>query len=55
MCVVDAFEEEADGAEAVVAADECAVGVAHPAVVEVAASGGELLYEPMHGVPGAEA
>ena len=45
------LQQEAYGAEAVVAADHGGKGVLHPAVVEVAAAGGELLHEPPHRLP----
>ena len=48
-----AFEEEAYGAEAVVAGDEGRMGVAHPAVEEIAASGSEFGDEPLHAFPSA--
>ena len=48
-----AFEEEAYGAEAVVAGDEGRMGVAHPAVVKIAASGSEFGDEPLHAFPSA--
>ena len=45
------LQQEAHGAEAVVAADHGGMGIFHPAVVEVAAAGGELLHKPPHRLP----
>ena len=50
-----ALKQEADRAEAVVAADHGRVGVLHPAVVEVAAAGRQLLDKPAHALPRAVA
>ena len=46
-----AFEEEAYGAEAVVAAYHGAVGIAHPSVVEIALSPTQRFDKALHALP----
>ena len=48
---VDDFDVEAEGTEAVVAADHRTHGVLHPAIVEVAFASGERFHKLLHGVP----
>ena len=50
--LIDGFDEEADGAEAIVAAYHGGMGVLHPAVEEVAAAGSELCYKWLQRFPG---
>ena len=51
--LINGFQIEAHRPEAVVAGNHRALGVLHPAVVEVPAACGKLSHETFHGAPGA--
>ena len=48
---LDSFQEETHRTETVVAADHRAIGVAHPAVVEIALAAGKRLHKRLHALP----